>query len=93
MKITIPTTETAHIVIYPDGRLDTRNAALYIGYSVKTLAMKRCEGSGPKFVKLGYVYYYREDLDAWIAEQGRQTSTAQGGSKRKLNIIVSPQNI
>jgi hypothetical protein len=44
--------------------------------SVKTLAMKRCNGTGPKFVKLGRIFYFREDLDAWL-QRGRVVSTAQ----------------
>jgi len=29
--------------------MDTKNAALYLGLSIKTLAMKRCDGTGPPF--------------------------------------------
>jgi hypothetical protein len=64
------------VVMYPDGRLDTKNTAAYTGLSAKTLAMMRCNGKGPKFVKRGRIFYYREDLDAWLME-GRVQSTAQ----------------
>lgn len=64
------------VIMFPDGRLDVKNAATYIGLSEKTLAMMRCEGSGPKFIKLGRIFYFREDLDAWI-RSGRVSSTAQ----------------
>lgn len=64
------------VVVLPDGRMDPKNAATYCGLSVKTLAMKRCDGTGPKFVKLGRVFYYREDLDNWL-RSARVCSTAQ----------------
>ena len=65
------------IVMYPDGRVDTRNASAYIGLSEKTLAMMRCNGTGPKFVKRGRIFYFKEDLDSWLNAGGRFTSTAQ----------------
>lgn len=64
------------VVMLPDGRMDAKNAATYCGLSVKTLAMKRCDGTGPKFVKLGRVFYFREDLDEWLGGH-RATCTAQ----------------
>jgi hypothetical protein len=54
--------ERVKVVVFPDGRLDTENAARYLGLSPKTLAMMRTAGSGPKFVKRGRVFYYLEDL-------------------------------
>ena len=70
------TITTAAVTMLPDGRMDPKNASTYCGLSVKTLAMKRCNGTGPKFVKLGRVFYFREDLDAWL-QRGRVVSTAQ----------------
>lgn len=70
--------QTADIHIYPDGRLDRANAALYTGFSVKTLAMHACSGTGPKFRKIGgRVFYRREDLDAWLDSFATVSSTAQ----------------
>lgn len=66
---------SANIRVLPDGRMDKNSAASYLGLSIKTLAMKRCDGSGPKFVKRGRVFYYRTDLDAWL-RAGQATSTA-----------------
>jgi len=37
--------------------------------------MKQCEGTGPKFVKVGKIFYYREG-DKWL-RAGRISSTAQ----------------
>jgi hypothetical protein len=54
------------IVILPDGRMDRKNAARYLGLSVKTLAMHVSRGTGPKFIKRGRVFYFREDLDQWL---------------------------
>jgi len=39
--------------------------------------MMRCNGNGPKFVKRGRIFYFREDLDSWLNAGGRFTSTAQ----------------
>ena len=65
------------VVILPDGRMDVKNAALYLGLSDKTLAMKRCDGTGSKYVKLGgKVFYFKSDLDDWIAS-GAKVSTQQ----------------
>ena len=74
---TIAKIETVSVKMCPDGRLDTRNAALYLGLEEKTLAMKRSEGSGPSFIKRGRIFYFKDDLDAWINECTRAKSTAQ----------------
>ena len=71
------TVQTANVVVLPDGRMDPKNASTYCGLSVKTLAMKRCNGTGPKFVKLGRIFYFREDLDLWIGAAPKGVSTAQ----------------
>jgi hypothetical protein len=69
--------ESVRVIIFPDGRLDTDNAAQYLGLSLKTLAMMRSAGTGPKFVKLGRVFYFLDDLQAWMADRPRVKSTAQ----------------
>jgi hypothetical protein len=65
------------VFILPDGRVDTKNTAFYLGVTEKTLAMWRCQGKGPRFIKRGRVFYFKEDLDAWIQQAPRVTSTAQ----------------
>jgi hypothetical protein len=65
------------IEVKPDGRMDAKNAARYIGLSPKTLAIMRCKGRGPKFLKRGLVFYFKEDIDAWIRAVGRSYSTQQ----------------
>lgn len=69
--------EKVRVVVYPDGRLDTENAARFLGLSPKTLAIMRSCGTGPRFVKRGRVFYFLDDLQAWIAEQPRVRSCAQ----------------
>lgn len=64
------------IRLYPDGRLDSVSAAAYVGLNEKTLANYRCKGIGPKFVKRGRVFYFKNDLDEWL-NAGRAQSTAQ----------------
>ncbi len=66
------------IEIFPDGRMDVANASDYLGLSQKTLAMMRCQGTGPKYIKRGRIFYFKEDLDAWIMEEGKRSSTAKG---------------
>jgi hypothetical protein len=68
------------VVMFPDGRMDVKNAAAYIGLAVKTLAMLRYQGKGPRFIKRGRVFYSKGDLDEWLAE-GRVQSTAQAKAK------------
>jgi hypothetical protein len=66
------------VEVFPDGRMDVANASDYLGFSQKTLAMMRCQGTGPKFIKRGRVFYFKEDLDDWILSDGKRTSTAKG---------------
>lgn len=70
-----------NITMFPDGRLDVKNAANYLGLKEKTLAMMRGHGTGPKFIKRGRIFYFKEDLDAWLNAAGRLTSTAQANHK------------
>lgn len=65
------------VTMLVDGRMDTQNAALYVGLSQKTLAMQRTKGTGPRFIKRGKIFYYKADLDAWLGGDSRQRSTTQ----------------
>lgn len=62
-------------------RLNTREAAVYLGVAAQTLNRWRMnEGEGPEFVKMGRrVVYERETLDAWLAAN-RRKSTAQSAA-------------
>ena len=63
------------VEILPSGLLNTRNAALYTGFSVKTLAMFRCWGKGPAYVDIGRIFYFQDDLDEWLNRHADQTVT------------------
>ena len=66
------------VEILPDGRLTTENASLYLGISKKTLAIYRCNGTSPEFIKIGNkIFYYKEALDKWISKHKACTSTVQ----------------
>lgn len=86
--MTLPNHQIASIEItmFPDGRLDVKNAACYLGLKEKTLAMMRGNGTGPKFIKRGRIFYFKEDLDTWINANGRFTSTAQGSREQAIHI-------
>jgi hypothetical protein len=68
--------QTPSVIVLPDGRMTPKDAATYCGLSVKTLAIYRCQGVGPIFVKRGRVFYFKDDLDAWMIN-GKASSTAQ----------------
>ncbi len=72
---------------YPDGRLDTKHAAEYLGLSVKTLAIKRSNGTGPKFINTGRIFYYADDLNNWLKRCDKVSSTAEARIKRKTTSI------
>lgn len=60
--------ETVRVRVLPDGRMDADNASTYLGKSPKTMAMWRIQGKGPRWVKVGgRIYYFRCDLDAFVA--------------------------
>ena len=69
----MPTVKQVEILVLPDGRMDTRSAAGYLGIAAKTLAMMRCQGTGPRFIKRGRIFYYQEDLDNWLRQAKRVT--------------------
>jgi hypothetical protein len=53
------------VLVLPDGRMDRRNAAAYLGYAEKTLAQWASLGIGPSYIKRGRIWYRKEELDAW----------------------------
>ena len=81
MNFTESPLQPIHIQIFPDGRLDVKNAARYLGLKEKTLAMMRSHGTGPCFIKRGRIFYFKEDLDTWLKADGRLSSTAQHKSE------------
>jgi|LNFM01.2.fsa_nt_gb predicted DNA-binding transcriptional regulator AlpA len=56
--------------------LRTQEAAEYCGSSASTLEKLRLTGGGPVYSKLGRrVVYLVEDLDAWLAENRRRSTS------------------
>lgn len=53
--------DTVKIVVLPDGRLDRKGAAAYIGISPKTLANMQTRGLGPRSTLVGGRRYYKID--------------------------------
>jgi len=60
--------EIVKVRMFPDGRMDVENAERYTGIKRKTLAIMRSKGVGPRYVKRGRIFYFKEDLDRWLAE-------------------------
>ena len=60
-------------------RLMTRKqAAEYLGFAPQTLARYAWLGKGPRFKKLGrLVRSTLDDIEAWIAEQGRERPSGE----------------
>ncbi len=77
MTFVSTTFESISIAIFPDGRLDTKNASRYLVLKEKTLAMMRGNGKGPKFIKRGRIFYFKDDLDSWLNADGRLLNTAK----------------
>jgi hypothetical protein len=68
--------EESRVFMHPDGRMNRKNAALYLGCSPKTLADWATKGTGPGYVLVGgRVFYFRSDLDGWIKAQGVSPSS------------------
>lgn len=58
----------------------TREAADYCGSSASTFEKLRLFGGGPVYTKIGRRVVYRiEDLDAWLAENRRRSTSDKSG--------------
>jgi hypothetical protein len=72
--------EIPRVFIHPDGRMDRKNSAIYLGCAPKTLADWATKGIGPDYVLVGgRVFYFQSDLDGWIADQPRHTGSGGRG--------------
>jgi len=61
--------------------LRTPEAAAYCGSSESTFEKLRLKGGGPVYSKLGRRVVYRiEDLDVWLAENRRKSTSDKGNS-------------
>lgn len=73
-----PSKATAIPSIAEPALLTEREAATYLGMSVRTLQDRRVRGGGCPYIKLGMsVRYRRTDLDAWI-ESNLRHHTSEG---------------
>jgi predicted DNA-binding transcriptional regulator AlpA len=80
-RVSSPPTASPHqsTLAGDSGALPTPAAAEYLALSPATLETLRCRGGGPPFVKLGRrVVYRREDLDAWLRQRIRRSTSDSG---------------
>ena len=65
--------------------LTESEAARILGFSIRTLQGWRYRGGGPRFVRVsrGCIRYRREDLEAWIEERLRWSTSDDGSSTSK----------
>lgn len=64
---------------FADRYFCTKEAALIVGLSRRTLEKHRTFGTGPRFSKLGgRVVYKIEDIRSWAARGSRRSTTEQG---------------
>jgi hypothetical protein len=64
--------DVVRVRVLPDGRLDRKNAALYLGRSPKTLAQWALQGKGPRSHDIGgRAFYYLQDCDEFITAARR----------------------
>jgi len=65
---------------HPDALIRTAEAAFLLGLSSRTLETLRLRGGGPAFIAVTRkaVRYRRGDIDAWIADR-RRVSTSDPG--------------
>ncbi len=63
---------------YLDRMIDEKEAAGFIGYTIRTLQGWRVKGGGPEFIKVSErsIRYCRRDLIAW-ADSRRVANTSQ----------------
>jgi predicted DNA-binding transcriptional regulator AlpA len=62
-----------HPLALPDGLMDPRATAAYLGVSALTLADFRCKGVGPDFIKVGAaVRYRRSALESWLESRTKR---------------------
>jgi hypothetical protein len=59
--------------------LTNSEAARYVRVSTSFLNKRRCSGGGPRFVRMGRrVGYLIDDLDHWLQEQRRRSTSDNG---------------
>jgi predicted DNA-binding transcriptional regulator AlpA len=76
-----------HPTAYPDQAITAKGAAAMLGLSPGTLANWRVQGKGPAHIKLspgkrGAVRYMRSDIEAWLANGMRSSTSDTRGNAR-----------
>ena len=65
-----PSVMTINVEQLPDGRMNRKNAALYLGVSVSVMALWHTNESGPKSVLVGgQRFYFKDDLDQFVRNE------------------------
>lgn len=82
----MPTIEALAAPRFENTLLTERQAAESLSLSVRTLQGWRVSGGGPLFVKLGgrCVRYRVRDIERWIEERRRSSTSDPGGSSGGL---------
>jgi predicted DNA-binding transcriptional regulator AlpA len=63
--------------------LKPADAAAFLDLSKSTLAKRRMTGDGPRFVKFGAsVRYSLQDLEEYVAQSARRSTSDQSGGAR-----------
>jgi predicted DNA-binding transcriptional regulator AlpA len=77
---------------YLDRLLNEKEAAEFLGYSIRALQNWRLRGGGPRFVKVSSrsVRYRRRDLLAWIEEHLRSSTSESGPPGVQLGSDNTP---
>jgi hypothetical protein len=61
--------ERQRVRVLPDGRMSREDAAKYLGYKPKTLAMWHLSGKGPRSILVGgRRFYFLAELDAFVRD-------------------------
>ena len=63
----------------PTRYVGTRDAARFVGLSIRTLEKHRIYGTGPRYSKLGGLVVYRvEDLQTWVDDAAKSSTSDPG---------------
>jgi predicted DNA-binding transcriptional regulator AlpA len=75
-------------------RLRQPAAAKYCGVSESYLSKGRCLGYGPAYLKLGKaVVYDQSDLDIWLAEHRRGSTSDRGPAHAAVQLDARPRPV
>ncbi|MEC7290158.1 MAG: helix-turn-helix domain-containing protein [Pseudomonadota bacterium] len=56
--------------------IDTKQLAHRLGWSEVSIVRMRCQGNGPRFIKIGRSVKYRwSDVESWLETRERQSTS------------------